>query len=260
MNKPLSIGISVLMLAALAIVAFSKSPKVQEAALAPITVGVAAPAVATPAAAPIEPAAPSATAEVMHDDAPPAARPAFDEATAASCEAELKTLGVVFEPQAPIQGEEACGAERPLKVSSVGGLELKPAIITRCEPARALAVWAKDILVPSAKLHLRARPTALTTGDSYQCRTRRGGGEFKVSEHAFANAVDITGVAFADHAAVPVMDRPDSADPARDFQAAIRGGACAYFTTVLGPGANSAHADHLHFDLIQRKNGYRICE
>jgi hypothetical protein len=259
MNKPLSIAISTLMLTALAIVAFSKSPKVQEAALAPITVGVSPPAGVIPSP-PMALATASGSPVVMHDDAPPAAPPAFNQAEADSCEAQLKTLGVVFEPQAPIQSAEACGAERPLKVSSVGGLELKPAIITRCEPARALAVWTKYILIPSAKLHLNAKPTALTTGDSYQCRTRRGGGEFKVSEHAYANAVDITGVAFADHAAVPVMDRPDSADPARDFQAAIRGGACAYFTTVLGPGANSAHADHLHFDLIQRKNGYRICE
>jgi hypothetical protein len=259
MIRPLSIGISVLMLGAVAIVAFSDSPKVQEAALAPISVGVATSA-ASPQPAPVDQAAQSLPASVMHDDALPAVPPAYDEAQARSCEDELKGLGVQFEPLEPIRSEAACGAERPLKVSSVAGLELKPAITTRCEPARALAVWTRDVLIPSAKLHLKAKPDALTTGDSYQCRTRRGDGEFKVSEHAYANAIDISGVTFADHAAVPVMDRSGSADDAGPFQAAIRGGACAYFTTVLGPGANSAHADHLHFDMIQRKNGYRICE
>jgi hypothetical protein len=126
--------------------------------------------------------------------------------------------------------------------------------------ARALTIWTRNVLIPSAKLYLNAKPTALSTGDSYQCRARRGDGEFKVSEHAYANALDITGVAFADHDAVPIMDRPGSGDDARAFQAAIRGGACAYFPTVLGPGTNSSHTDHLHLDMIQRENGYRICE
>ena len=42
--------------------------------------------------------------------------------------------------------------------------------------------------------------------------------------------------------------------------AAIRGAACLYFTTVLGPGSNAAHDDHLHLDVKARNGGYRICE
>ena len=36
----------------------------------------------------------------------------------------------------------------------------------------------------------------------------------------------------------------------------IRQGGCEYFNTVLGPGYNADHADHFHFDIKERRNGY----
>ncbi len=237
MNR-LAMLAAVALLALVAMVAFSPSSRVHEAALAPIADMEEADA----------DAAPDSAAPAVHDPSP-----------AAGCEAELEALGVQFEVMEPIAGEEGCGAERPLRVSSVG-VALEPAVTTRCEVARALALWTKEVMAPSARLHLGAAPSAISTGDSYQCRARRGDGEVKLSEHAHANAVDIAGIAFPDRETVRIIERPGSADDARAFQAAIRGGACAYFTTVLGPGSNAAHADHLHLDMIRRDGGYRICE
>jgi hypothetical protein len=187
------------------------------------------------------------------------ATPVFDEDAAKACEAELSRMGAVFEVMPAIDAGDGCGAERPLKLSSVG-VPLEPAVTTRCETALALAKWTREVVVPSARLHLNATVKSMATGDSYQCRDRRGEGESKISEHARANAVDIMSVSFTDHETVAVKDWTGSDGKAAEFQAAIRGGACPYFTTVLGPGSNAAHANHLHLDLIQRKNGYRICE
>ena len=253
--KQIALVITVLSVGLVAVVAFTRSPEVREAALAPISVTATAPVEAVQSAEPTPPA----DSESGVDDASAATTPVYDEAQSLGCEDELKALGVTFEVLEPIVGEDGCGAERPLEVSSVG-IELKPAVTTRCEVAKALAVWTKDVMMPSAKLHLNATPNAISTGISYQCRARRGADQVKVSEHAHANAVDISGIAFSDHDTVAIMDRPGSADDARAFQAAIRGGACAYFTTVVGPGTNTAHSDHLHVDMLQRRNGYRICE
>ena len=95
---------------------------------------------------------------------------------------------------------------------------------------------------------------------SYQCRRRNNSASGKYSEHAFGNAIDILGFGFRDRGNIKVA--PRAGDGSRDsaFQAAVRGGACAYFTTVLGPGSNAAHADHFHFDLAARRGGYRLCE
>jgi len=35
---------------------------------------------------------------------------------------------------------------------------------------------------------------------------------------------------------------------------------CARFTTVLGPGSDWYHEDHIHLDLSERRSGYRICQ
>ena len=39
----------------------------------------------------------------------------------------------------------------------------------------------------------------------------------------------------------------------------LRKGGCEYFNTVLGPGYDRDHADHFHFDVKARKNGYVAC-
>ena len=36
--------------------------------------------------------------------------------------------------------------------------------------------------------------------------------------------------------------------------------ACEEFTTVLAPGANVYHYNHIHVDLMRRASGRRICE
>jgi hypothetical protein len=204
---------------------------------------------------------PSSSPAVMTDAVP--VETSHDPLTAqdTGCEETLASMGVDFEVLDPIAEPEepACNVERPLLVSKAG-INLEPAIVARCETAKALALWIDEVLIPSAVLHLGDAPVALVTGTSYQCRKRRGAGEVKVSEHARANAVDVTGVTFEEREPVEIMERPGSAAPARAFQAAARGGACAYFTTVLGPGTNSAHGDHLHLDNLRRANGYRICQ
>ena len=36
--------------------------------------------------------------------------------------------------------------------------------------------------------------------------------------------------------------------------------ACARFSTVLGPGSDGHHEEHIHVDLAERRGGYKMCE
>jgi hypothetical protein len=47
---------------------------------------------------------------------------------------------------------------------------------------------------------------------------------------------------------------------AKDFREGLRTSACQRFTTVLGPGADGHHEGHIHLDLAERRQGYRICQ
>ncbi|MGO4741436.1 extensin family protein [Bosea sp. 2KB_26] len=53
-----------------------------------------------------------------------------------------------------------------------------------------------------------------------------------------------------------VGDEPES----RSIREAVQKSACQRFTTVLGPGADSSHKDHLHLDMRERPRGFRICQ
>lgn len=221
-----------------------------------------APPPSQPAASDPPPAGPLPDGPTAGSLPDPAAdeRPTFDEDEARRCELALRGSGVGFELREALDEPPGCGAERPLALLALPqAVEVVgTAVLVRCAAALALARWVEEVVVPSAMLHLDTAVDGLLVSTTYQCRDRRGGGT--PSQHAFANAVDVMGVTFANGSSMLIQERPDSAEPVRAFQAAIRGGACAYFTTVLGPTTDAAHGDHLHLDLKQRPGGYRICQ
>ena len=206
---------------------------------------------------------PATGSEAEPEPAPPVkqAKPAFDLAEAKQCERELRKLNARFSVAEPIGDNGQCGWPRPLKLTALSrGVEIIGDIRVRCELALALVRWSKEVLVPSAELHLEKKPSAVRIDTSYQCRRRNNASTGKLSEHAFANGIDVMGIDMIDGQDVYFADRRGTSDAERAFQAAIRGGACAYFTTVIGPMTNAAHADHFHFDLALRRGGYRLCQ
>jgi hypothetical protein len=175
------------------------------------------------------------------------------------CADRLARLGVVAKPLSPIENG-ACGAARPYEVSGLpDGVTLSPPITLTCPAAEALAVWSRDVVSVAAQRELNAPAKRIAIGTSYECRSQNHQAGAKLSEHAFANGVDVAGFEFDRRSSVTV-GQGGADTPEGRFAAAVRSGACRYFTTVLGPGANAEHADHLHLDLRARNHGYRICE
>ena len=175
-----------------------------------------------------------------------------------ACLDRLRKLGVVFE-RAPAIKEAGCGVANPLVVKALGsGVSLTSAATLNCPTTEAVALWVRDVLLPYGRDQLRATPTAIVPGSTYACRTRNGRKGARMSEHAAANAFDVMSVEFAGRPPLEIRARA-SGDPEGRFQAAIRQGSCSYFTTVLGPGSDASHGNHLHFDLAQRGGGHRLC-
>src|ERR1700722_17801627 len=64
------------------------------------------------------------------------------------------------------------------------------------------------------------------------------------------NAVDVAGFALADGRRVDFVHDWKTADSQEAaFLHEVHAGACQYFTTVLGPGADVFHYNHIHLDL-----------
>jgi hypothetical protein len=180
-------------------------------------------------------------------------------ADASACMERLVKLGVRFDP-VPAIVDGLCGTPHPLKVTHLpDGFEVSPPATLACPVAEALSRWTKEVVLVEAARHLETQPTRVAIGTSYECRNRNRQANGKLSEHAFANAVDISGFEFKGRKGLQIGDHP-AETPEALFQAAIRTQACAYFTTVLGPGSDAAHATHLHLDLRGRGNGFRMCQ
>jgi hypothetical protein len=77
----------------------------------------------------------------------------------------------------------------------------------------------------------------------------------KLSEHGKANALDLRSLTLADGRTI----HPTDVAVSRDFRERMRASACERFATVLGPGSDGYHEEHIHVDLAERHGGYRIC-
>jgi hypothetical protein len=177
----------------------------------------------------------------------------------AACLERLAQSGARAEP-APAIEKGACGAKHPIRLIGLpDALEVSPPAIVTCAVAEALMKWAVEAVKPEGERHLAVAPSRILIGTSYECRGRNRQPGAKLSEHAFANGVDVMGFAFRKRPNIAIGPRPGE-DPEALFQAALRQNACIHFSTVLGPGSDAAHANHFHLDMRGRRPGVRICQ
>ncbi|WP_349017662.1 extensin family protein [Rhizobium sp. 32-5/1] len=161
-----------------------------------------------------------------------------------------------------IDDGKGCGIEKPVIVDAVlPGIKLAPEGTMRCETAIELARWTKESVLPAAKIAFEAEGalTVINQASSYVCRLRNNASTGKISEHARGNAIDIASFTFKNGKTIPIEPRDEDGTLSGAFQRAVTASGCLYFATVLDPGSDEAHEDHLHFDVLERKNGYRYC-
>ena len=171
------------------------------------------------------------------------------------------TEAVAVAPSIPaIKGPGACGGDDLVRLEAVvlpdgNRAPVRPAATLRCTMASAVADWIRADMTPLAE-GLGSRVSELDNFDSFECRGRNRVVGAKLSEHGRANALDVRAVKLANGQAIALTDR----NVPRELREKVLNSVCARFTTVLGPGSDGYHEDHIHLDLAERRNGYRICQ
>jgi hypothetical protein len=141
-----------------------------------------------------------------------------------------------------------------VKMSDQTRVAIVPPATLRCGAAEAVAQWIREDLGPAMT---EFGPLIGLSGvESFECRGRNGVTAAKLSEHAKANAIDINLLKFRNGRLIKLTDTVSSSA----LREKIRTSACKRFTTVLGPGSDAYHNDHIHLDLAERSSGYRICQ
>ncbi len=153
--------------------------------------------------------APEAEKPVLPGEAPTVAWTDDEVAAAkAKCTEILNAAALDYEPLQPIK-EGLCGARAPILVTSIGSdkkVEINPPATITCPMARALQAWLSKIVQPEAKALLGSNVAELQNVSSYACRNRNGGAKGLVSEHAFANALDVSAFILASGERVTVLE------------------------------------------------------
>lgn len=209
-----------------------------------------------PGAMPVPPPLPPERPPELAGEAALALKVAAPDDTA--CRVRLKRLGVAFEPLPAIVSGQ-CGTPLPLRLTELGdGIGLPQSATLTCGAAEALARWATEVQI-AAERELKQPLKTIAIGTSYECRGQNHDREAKLSEHAFANGIDVMGFTFTGRGPVPVGPMPEGSAEGR-FLDAVRARACGVFRTVLGPGSNAEHGNHFHLDERERSGGHRLCQ
>jgi hypothetical protein len=176
-----------------------------------------------------------------------------------ACQLRLAKLAQ-FQHLPMVDAPGACGVIDPVLLQSVilpdgAKVAIAPPATLRCTMAEAIANWLREDVTPAA-LKLAAPLRGLENLDSYDCRSRNRVPGAILSEHARANALDVGGFRLADGRLIGLTD----VHVAKEWREAVRATACARFTTVLGPGSDGYHEEHIHLDLAERHGGYKMCQ
>ena len=199
-------------------------------------------------------------AEVPPPPPPPPPLEEEDPVKLKACLAELTALGTKFQTAEPIDDGKGCGIKQPIEVSeALPGIGLGGAAM-RCKTALAMAHWLKDTVQPALNIAMPGRRiTGIVPGSTYDCRLRNGASTGKISEHARGNAIDVAAFKLDNGETLEMKPRAEDSTMEGAFQRTATAGACLHFATVLSPGSDAAHQDHLHLDVLERTNGYRYC-
>jgi hypothetical protein len=165
------------------------------------------------------------------------------------CLADLDALGVRYRRLPDQSFPGGCQQIGTIQIVDIGVPVTNLGPVT-CPLARAMTHWVREAVQPTARVWMSSQVTRVETMGSYSCRPVNNVAGNKLSEHAFANAVDISGFDFADGRRVTVLTAWNGQDPdGHDFIHAAFGSGCRHFTKILGPQANTLHANHFHLDM-----------
>jgi hypothetical protein len=183
----------------------------------------------------------------------------------AQCVSDLTARKVVFEQLGAVtqQGCQLLGAIELTAVPTAFGdvsVSGKPAML--CSFARQFSDWVRDVGAPLTLAYTGQKLGRIEVGSSFRCAARYDKPGQVPSEHAKGDAIDIFAFVLANNRSLHAKPEESDTPVERDLIRVLRTTACAYFTTVLGPGTDPAHAEHFHFDtgMHGATPNYRICE
>ncbi|HUQ37706.1 MAG TPA: extensin family protein [Aestuariivirga sp.] len=177
---------------------------------------------------------------------------------ASACTVDPRSLGQA-QALPDIDEGNGCEVRDRYSVSSLAGVRFSQLATMNCGLAAPLDTWLEGTVQRSAVDVFGERVVGIDVAASYVCRGRNNARGAKMSEHGFGNAIDISAFTLESGRKVSVLADWNGDRNAKKFLRQVRGEACGAFATVLGPGSDAHHRDHIHLDLQNRRSGNAYC-
>ncbi len=156
----------------------------------------------------------------------------------------------------PKRDNKTCGYKIANDMQKAQNIKFRPNTVTaQCPLILAGYIWLGEVNALAEKF-LGAKVKKIHHAGTYSCRRQRGNNSGAWSEHAFANAWDITGFELEDGRVVSILRDWDGnknlsrqeRKARKKFLHKSRDKACRLFRVTLSPDFNAAHKDHFHLD------------
>jgi hypothetical protein len=175
------------------------------------------------------------------------------KADGALCRQALARSKLRFTPLADRRLGQGCAYENVIR-SDVSPIAYNITPNAACALTAAL-YWYQGRLQDIAAREMKSPLVRIDHVGIFACRNVNNEAGGSRSQHAAANAIDITAFRFADGSSASVTRDYGKPTPAGRFLTKAHAAACGIFNGVLGPGYNRLHASHFHLDM----GPYWIC-
>ncbi len=152
-----------------------------------------------------------------------------------------------------------CFVHNAYDVRSLAGVSFNKSAKMNCGVANETARWLESTVQPAAQDAFGEKVVAIDVPSAFACRPRNNQRGGKLSEHGMGNAIDVSGFVLESGRKVTVLDDWGRWSDSGKFLRQVRAEACGPFKTVLGPGSDAHHRDHLHLDMQRHRSGGSYC-
>lgn len=161
------------------------------------------------------------------------------------CYRTLSDAAIEFTPLADTETAEGCGFRNAVNLERSLTPYSSPVRMS-CPLTAAMFSWERHAARPLALELFGVELGQIDTYGTYACRNIAG--TRRRSQHATANAIDISGFRLADGRHISVQNDWGKDTPEGEYLDRLHTEACRLFSVTLGPDYNTAHNDHFHLD------------
>ncbi|WP_312932510.1 extensin family protein [Pseudomonas sp.] len=166
----------------------------------------------------------------------------------ALCREALQSTGLRYRPQADSPATANCPLHNVWRIEG-GQAQLSSSFIASCPLAVAYALFERHGLQPTAQRVFGQPVVQVDHLGSFACRNVYHRKQGRLSQHATANALDISGFRLKDGQRITLARDWSGGGQKAQFLRDVQQAGCTAFSMVLGPDYNAAHANHFHLDM-----------